>query len=46
MFKLLKILIKVKILDRQLKKNEGKQAILSQKKAQILDQLSHEFEKN
>ncbi len=46
MFRFLKLLIKVKILDRQLKKNEGKQAILSQRKAQILDQLAQEFEKN
>lgn len=46
MFRLLNLLRKAKILDRQLKKNEKKKALLSQKKAQILDQLSDEFEKN
>ncbi len=46
MFRLLKLFIKVKIFDRQLNKNEQKQAILSQRQAQILDQLAQEFEKN
>ncbi len=46
MFRLLNLLIKAKILDRQLKNNEKKQAILSRRKAQILDKLAQEFEKN
>ncbi len=46
MFRLLNLFIKVKILDRELKKSEEKQAILSQRKAQILDKLAQEFEKN
>ncbi len=46
MFRLLKLFIKVKIFDRQLKKYEEQQAILREKKAQILDQLAQEFEKN
>ncbi len=46
MFRLLKLLIKAKILDKQLKKNEEKQASIALRKAQILEQLAQEFEKN
>ncbi len=46
MFRLLKLFIKVKIFDRQLNKNEKQQSILRERKAQILDKLAQEFEKN